>query len=174
MSKILGFVSVTAALLTVSTMALAQSKMNDARIAKALITINEGEIDAGQTAHRKAQTKEVKDFADMMVTEHKNNIKETRKVAHAAKFSPEKSELSESLKDMAQSSNKDLKKTDKAAFDSAYVNQQVTMHEKALSTLNDTLIPQASSAELKSHLEKTRGAVSMHLDHAKKMQAQVK
>ncbi|MBC7741570.1 MAG: DUF4142 domain-containing protein, partial [Bdellovibrionaceae bacterium] len=58
--------------------------------------------------------------------------------------------------------------------DNAYVNQQVTMHEKALSTLNDTLIPQASSAELKSHLEKTRGAVSMHLDHAKKMQAQLK
>ena len=157
-----------------SAAAFAQTTLNDKQIAKALITINEGEIEAANVAEKKAQNKDVKDYAKFMIDEHKKNIKETRNVAKKEKMSPVKSELSESLEKDATQARKSLKDTDKAAFDKAYVDNQVAMHEKALSSLNETFIPQAQNAALKAHLEKTRDAVSAHLAHAKQLQTQYK
>ncbi len=149
----------------------ANSSLTDAQVAEVLITINEGEIDAAKIAQSKTKNKEVKDFAKMMADQHKENKEETKKVAQKNSISPHKSDLSKSLQDDAKNSNKDLKKA--KAFDKSYVDQQVSMHEKALDTLDKTLIPSAQNADLKSHLEKTKQAVSTHLDEAKALQGKL-
>jgi putative membrane protein len=51
------------------TIAWAQSS-NDAQIAAIVVTANQVDIDAGKLARTKAKSKEVKEFADLMVTEH--------------------------------------------------------------------------------------------------------
>lgn len=145
----------------------------DTQIAKILLTINDGEIDAAKTAKKHAQNQAVKDFANMMKDQHEKNMKETKEVAKKNKINPEDSDTSKALKEEAKAAEKDLKRQDKAAFDRAYIKQQIMMHEKALATLKDTLIPNAQNTEFKAHLEKTSAAVSEHLEHAKSIESKL-
>lgn len=158
---------------TTTTTTTSTSAVPDTQIAKILLTINDGEIDAAKVAKRQAQNKEVKDFASMMKDEHEKNMKETKKLAMDNKIKPEDSDASKALKDEAEKSNKDLKRQDKKAFDLAYMKQQVEMHEKALAKLRDELIPAAQNPDFKAHLEKTQAAVSEHLEHAKALQSKL-
>lgn len=149
------------------------SQLSDREIAKVLLTINDGEIDAAQMASRKSSNDKVKDFAKMMIAEHKKNISETKSLAKKNKIDTKDSDLSKTLKEDAKTANKDLKKKDKADFDKEYISQQIAMHEKALDTLKNTLIPNAKNPEFKEHLEKTQMAVTEHLDHAKKLRSEI-
>lgn len=145
----------------------------ESHVAEILLTINDGEVELGQLARRNAQNKEVKDFAAMMVDTHKKNMKETKRVAKKAKIDAEKNDTSRGLKEEAEAKHRELKAAEKNAFDTAYMQSQVAMHEKALSTLDGTLIPSARNEELKEHLRKTRQSVQEHLEHAKTVQAKL-
>jgi putative membrane protein len=61
-----------------------------------------------------------------------------------------------------------------AAFDKAYVDNEVAYHQAVLDAVDKTLIPGASNAELKALLVKVRPAFVAHLEHAKKLQASLK
>ncbi|MBX2993314.1 MAG: DUF4142 domain-containing protein [Bdellovibrionaceae bacterium] len=164
------FIAVTLAL-TARAYAAPAANLTDAEIAKAMVTINEGEIDAAKIAKDKTKNKEIESFAKMMIDDHKNNEKETKAIAKNHKLEMKDTDFSRGLKNEAKTSNKDLKKTEKTSFDSAYVAQQIKMHETALSTIDNTFLPQAKNGDLKNHLQKTREAVASHLEHAKRLQS---
>lgn len=147
--------------------------LNDAQIKKILLTLNEGEIESSQTAAQRTQNPEVKSLATMMLTDHKTNTKETKEITKQNKINTKDSELSKALKKEAFAANKELRSAPKESFDKAYVNTQVAMHQKALSTLNEQLIPNASNEAFKAHLERTRDAVQAHLDHAQALQSKM-
>lgn len=105
----------------------------------------------------------------MMLGAHRDNIKETNKIVSRKRISARDNSISKAFKEEATNANKDLKAAAKESFDKAYVNQQVIMHEKALLTLNDTLIPSATDPQFKAHLEKTRDTVAAHLEHARNL-----
>ena len=56
-------------------------------------------------------------------------------------------------------------------FDKAYVDGQVTDHEKVLQSVDTMLLPNAKDPGLKQLIEKARPSVKMHLEHAKILQA---
>jgi putative membrane protein len=144
--------------------------LTDAQIAKAMVTINEGEIDAAKLAEKNAVSSDVKNFALMMETEHKRNEKATKEIAEKNKINMDKSDLSKSLAAEAKQTNKGLKKQADATFDQSYVGSQVQMHTKALDVIDHTLLPAVQNQELRDHISTTRKAVAMHLDHAKALQ----
>jgi putative membrane protein len=145
----------------------------DGQIVEILTTINEGELDAAKMANKKAAQPEVKEFAKTMMAEHKKNKKDTKDLAKRLKIDIKKSDASKALKADAKNSNKSLKDAEKAGFDKAYIAQQMSMHEKALKTLDENLIPSAKNPDLKAHLERTRASVSTHLSHAQALQSKM-
>ncbi|MES3036442.1 MAG: DUF4142 domain-containing protein [Bdellovibrionota bacterium] len=147
--------------------------LNDAQVAMVLVEINEGEVDAGQIAKDKVQLPEVKKFAKDMIDEHKANKKTLKELADKGDFDPKKSDLAKSIKEEAKASNKELKKSGKDVFDKAFLAQQITMHEKALTLIKDTLLPNTKNPALREHLEKTQASVQMHLEHAKELSAKL-
>lgn len=150
------------------------AQVSDAHGAEILKEIHEAEIDAGQIASRRAQNKEVKDFARKMVDAHKTGEKDTKKVAKDNKIDMDGSDKSEALEEEMEAAIKDLKdKKNGIEFDRAYVALQITMHEKAIEKLDNTLIPSASNAQYKAHLQKTRASVSEHLSHARQLQSRL-
>lgn len=159
------------AVLAVAASAETTAKVPDTQIAKILLTINDGEIDAAKVAKRHAQTQEIKDFANMMTDHHKKNMKETKEVAKKNAINPENCDAAKAMKDAAEQDVTDLKRQEKMAFDRAYIRQQIAMHERALATLNNTLIPSAQNPDFKAHLEKTQVAVSQHLAQAKAIES---
>jgi putative membrane protein len=146
--------------------------LSDSESAEVMVTLNESEVDLGQLAKRKASNKQVKDYAKMMVDQHKKNEKDTKKLARKQDLDFKKTDMSKSLEAEAQDMEKTLKRTAKEDFDRAYMDQQVGMHEKALDTVN-TLISGAQNAAYKAHLEKTRDAITVHLAHAKEIKSMI-
>lgn len=152
----------------------ATTVQSDAEIARVLTTINEAEIDAANYAMGKVKNKDVKEYAKMMSKEHKNNTTETKKIAKMdLKADVEKSDLVKSLKEDAKMSKDKLKAADKASIDRTYIDEQVMMHEKALSLIDGTLLPSAQSDSMKQHLQKTRTAVSAHLTQAQGLKSKM-
>jgi len=86
---------------------------------------------------------------------------------------PADNPTSTSIKTGGESSRATLKGLSGADFDKAYVNAEVDLHQSVLDQLDNTLIPSAQNAELKSLLEQARPTISAHLDHAKSLKTKL-
>lgn len=89
-------------------------------------------------------------------------------------MTPEESDTSKALKDEGAATIAKLKGLKGAAFDKAYVDNEVTYHQTVLDAIDSTLVPNAKNAELKGLIEKVRPAFVDHLQHAKHIQASMK
>jgi putative membrane protein len=86
---------------------------------------------------------------------------------------PEDNPTAESLKKGGQENVAHLKTLKGDAFDKAYIEHEVAYHQQVLDAMDKTLIPSAQNAELKALLVKVRPAFVAHLEHAKKIQAEL-
>jgi len=143
----------------------------DAQIAAIVVTANQVDIDAGKLAKAKGHAKEVRDFAQRMITDHSGVNKSATELVQKLKVTPEPNPTSQSLQQGGDQNLSNLKKLEGAGFDKAYIDHEVAYHEAVVSALDKTLIPSAQNAELKALLVKVRPAFVAHLDHAKEIQA---
>ncbi len=146
----------------------------DPQIAAIVVTANQVDIDAGNLAKSKAQSAEVKAFAQQMVTDHTGVNKSATELVQRLHVTPEDNPTAKSLKQGGDENIAHLKTLGGAAFDRAYVDHEVAYHQAVLDALDSTLIPNAQNAELKALLVKVRPAFVAHLEHAKSIQAQQK
>lgn len=153
--------------------AQAQSGPTDPQIAAIVVTANQVDIDAGKLAKSRASSKDVKQFAQQMVTDHTSVNKSATALVKKLKVKPEANPTSDSLKKGGDENLASLKKLKGAEFDKAYVNHEVEYHQTVLDAVDKTLIPSAQNAELKALLEKSRPTFAAHLDHARALQTQL-
>jgi putative membrane protein len=161
---------IVAAALAVPAVAGAQA-VNDAQIASIVVTANQVDIDAGKLASERAAKPEVKKFGELMVTDHTGVNTAAVDLVTKLKVTPQDNPTSQSLKAGGDKNLAHLKTLKGAAFDKAYVDQEVAYHTAVLEAVDKTLIPGASNAELKALLVKVRPAFVAHLEHAKQVQA---
>ena len=152
-------------------LAAAAAGPNDAQIAAIVVTANQVDIDAGQLAKSTSKSKEVQDFAQLMITDHGGVNKSATDLVTKLHVTPESNATSESLKSGGDQNLAALRKLSGPAFDKAYVDHEVAYHEAVLDAVDKTLIPSAKNAELKALLVKVRPAFVAHLQHAKTLQA---
>ncbi|RKE36325.1 putative outer membrane protein [Paraburkholderia sp. BL23I1N1] len=137
------------------------------------MTANQADIDAGKLAESKTKSKDVKAFAQRMVTDHSGVNKAAADLVHKLGVTPEDNPTSQSLKQGGDANLANLKTLKGPQFDRAYIDHEVTYHESVLDALDKTLIPDAQNAELKALLVKVRPAFVAHLEHAKHLQAEL-
>lgn len=165
-------IAVAAALAFAVSLASAQTAgPNDAQIAAIVVAANQVDIDAGKLAESKAANKEVKAFAKRMVVDHTGVNKSATALVTKLKVKPEANPTSTSLTKDGQDTLKRLKELKGAAFDKAYIDNEVTYHQTVLDAIDKTLIPSAKNEELKALLVKVRPAFVDHLEHAKRLQS---
>jgi putative membrane protein len=167
---------VVAGVLTLgTTMAMAQAAApNDAQIAGIVVAANTVDINAGKAAKSKSHNKEVKEFAQRMITDHSGVNKQATALVTKLHVKPEDSATSKSLKDGGVANLKHLGTLKGEAFDKAYIDNEVTYHQAVLDAIDKTLLPSAQNAELKDLITKVRPAIDAHLQHAQKIQASMK
>jgi len=168
----LSAIVVAGALLVPVAGASAQS-VTDAQIASIVVTANQVDIDAGKLATSMASNAEVKKFADQMITDHTGVNKSAVDLVTKLKVTPEDNSTSQSLKAGGEKNLANLKTLKGAAFDKAYIDNEVAYHQAVIDAVDKTLIPSASNAELKALLVKVRPAFVAHLEHAKHIQSSV-
>jgi putative membrane protein len=143
----------------------------DPQIAAIVVAANQVDIDAGKLAAKTSHTKDVRDFAQRMITDHTGVNKSAVDLVTKLKVTPEDNPTSQSLTSGGEENLKNLKSLNGAAFDKAYVDHEVAYHEQVLDAVDKVLIPNATNAELKALLVKVRPAFVAHLEHAKRIQA---
>jgi putative membrane protein len=139
--------------------------ITDDEITEIMKTANNAEIDAGKVAKKNAADGQVKEFADMMIKDHEDNLKHVKDLSKVEKIKMKSSDDSKSLKKDASDKLSDVKKKKGLEFDKAYMQMQVDMHKQLLADLDNKLIPQAQNQNLKIYLQSTRESVQKH--HAK-------
>jgi putative membrane protein len=164
---------VTGLLCFSATAARAQAP-NDAQIASIVVTANQVDIDAGKLAASMGSSPEVKKFGQQMVTDHTGVNKSAVALATKLKVKPEDNPTSQALKAGGEKNIANLKTLKGAAFDKAYIDNEVAYHQQVLDAVDKTLIPSAQNAELKALIEKVRPAFVAHLEHAKHLQSTLK
>src|SRR6476661_10235414 len=78
--------------------AQAQSGPSDPQIAQIVVTADQVDIDAGKLAEKQARSKDVRQFAKQMVTDHTAVNKSAIDLARKLHVTPEASDTSKSLK----------------------------------------------------------------------------
>ena len=145
--------------------------VNDAQIAAIVVSANQVDIDAGALAARMSTNADVKKFARQMVTDHTGVNKAAVDLVTKLKVTPQESSTSQGLTEGGRKNIDKLKTLSGAAFDKAYVDNEVAYHTAVLAAVDNVLIPSAKNAELKALLVKVRPAFVAHLEHAKHIQA---
>ena len=149
-------------------------QVSDAEIAAIVVTANQVDIDAGALAASTSASAQVKAFGEQMVAAHTAVNQSATELAARLKLTPKDNATTQALKAGGEKNVARLKTLKGAAFDKAYVDNEVTYHQQVLDALDKTLIPNAKNTELKKLLEGVRPAFVAHLEHAKHLQSTLK
>ena len=154
--------------------ALAAEGPNDAQIAHIAYTAGEIDIAAAKQALDKSRNQQVRDFAEAMVRDHAAvNVKALALVKKLG-VTPEANATSTALSNGAAEKMAALAKLDGAAFDRAYVGNEIAYHGAVNQALGTTLIPGARNAELKSLLQTGLTLFQEHQKHAEHLSGALK
>ncbi|MGZ3273675.1 MAG: DUF4142 domain-containing protein [Caulobacteraceae bacterium] len=147
--------------------ALAQSAApTDPQIAHIAYTAGQLDIEAGKQALAKTSNPQVKDFAEQMVRDHQAVNDQALALVKKLGVTPQDNPTSQSLTSAAKAKHAELAKLDGAAFDRAYVANEVAYHKTVNGALSGVLIPDARNGELKALLQTGLKLFTGHEMHA--------
>ena len=106
--------------------------------------------------------------------DHEAVNKQALDLVKKLKVTPEDNDTSKTLSRNAAEKLAELAKLNGAAFDKAYVANEVAYHKAVDNALETTLIPSASNAELKSLLQTGLKIFEGHEQHAEHVAANLK
>jgi putative membrane protein len=147
------------------------AKPTDPQIAHIAYTAGQLDIAAAKQALAKTKNKQVRSFAQDMVRDHTAVNKQALALVNKLKVKPEDNDTSRSLTKQATEKRKELAKLKGVDFDKAYIANEVAYHKTVNGALENTLIPSASNAELKSLLQTGLKMFQGHEQHAEKVAA---
>jgi putative membrane protein len=167
--------AIAAAMCLVSGAAMAQSaKLTDPQIAHIAYTAGEIDIKAAKQALNKTSNKEVKQFAEDMVRDHTAVNKQALALVEKLKVTPEDNDTSRTLSKQASDKLAELSKLKGAAFDKAYIENEVAYHKTVNNAIETQLIPSANNADLKNLLQTGLKIFQGHEQHAEHVAADLK
>jgi putative membrane protein len=168
-----------AALVLVYSLAQAQgqapsAKPNDAQIAHIAYTAGQIDIQAAQQAVQKSKNKEVLDFANDMIRDHTAVNDKASALLKKLNVTPQDNDTSKALVKQAAETRAAFAKLNGAAFDKAYIDNEVAYHKTVNGVLQNTLIPSAGNPELKDLLATGLKIFQGHQQHAEHVAASLK
>lgn len=156
--------------LLLSDPAAAQTQLSDPEIASVAVVANQIDVAYGKIALQKSKDKEVRKFAQTMVTDHSATIEAATNLVNKLKVTPKDNAMSQSLQKDAGKTKKMLHAKSGRAFDKSYVDNEVAYHRSVIQVVETILIPQAKNEELKSLLQSALPVFKAHLQHAEMLQ----
>ena len=163
-----------AAALAAGGIALAADGPSDAQIAHIAYTAGNIDVAAAKQALAKSHNEAVREFASEMVRDHEAVNDKALALVKELKVTPQDNATSQALAKAAAEESQKLAALDGAAFDKAYVANEVAFHGTVNGALKSTLIPSAQNAQLKALLETGLTLFSEHQHHAEHLAAELK
>jgi len=144
---------------------------SDANLAAILLAANNTDVSYAQLVPSRAQSQSVKDFAQMMLTDHTLVNKRANDLFAAINLTPEENVMSLDLRDESAAKRDTLRELEGRAFDSTYMANEVSYHTKLLAAIDSVLLPNARNPRLRQLIGAIRPAVASHLSRAQQVRA---
>jgi putative membrane protein len=149
-----------------------RARLTDPEVAMVVRVANLGEVREGQLARDKVTDTAVRDFAQMMVTDHTAASNKAEADLAGAGIPSEDSPLSRQIDANSGTATDSLRASAAGRdFDRAYMNRQVEAHRTILDVIDQTLVPNAHAKALKAVLADMRKTVQDHLTRAQQIQS---
>lgn len=156
-----------------TTWAQSSSKLSDPEIASVAVTANQIDVNYGKIALRKSKNKEIRKFAETMIKDHTDIIKQAVALATRLHVTPKTNATTKSLLDGEKGTTKTLDSKKGKAFDEAYIDNEVAYHKAVINAVQNVLIPDCTNQELKDLLTKVMPLLNSHLEMAENTQAEI-
>ncbi|WP_286157233.1 DUF4142 domain-containing protein [Sinorhizobium sp. RAC02] len=163
-----------ACLALAATCTMAADKPTDPQIAHIAYSAGVIDVEAAKLALAKTMNADVKAFAESMQKDHTAVNDMALALVKKLNVTPEDNATSQALAKAAEEKRTALGKLDGAAFDKAYVDNEVAYHKQVNGALETLLIPSAENGELKSLLETGLKLFQGHQQHAEHVAASLK
>lgn len=146
----------------------------DPQIAHIAYTAGTLDIEGAKQALQMSKNKDVRAFAEQMIKDHEAVNKQALDLCKKLGVTPEDNDTSKSLAASAKAKRDELAKLSGAAFDKAYIDNEVAYHKTVNGALETTLIPSAQNAQLKALLQTGLKIFQGHQQHAEMTASMVK
>lgn len=167
-------VAVTAAVFCAAAfMPIAQaqsSEPTDPQIVGIVIGANKIDISYARIALKKSHNHQVIGFAHEMIKDHGTVLRSVEQLARKLHVKPASSSTATTLETQARAERAKLEGLSGAAFDKAYIDNEVAFHKTVIGAMNSTLIPDAKNTQLKDALKGALPVFQGHLEHAENIQ----
>jgi len=164
---------ISTGLLSLPVSAQKSQKLTDPEIASVAVTANQIDIGYANIAIKKTKNADVKKFAETMVKDHQAVIDKAVALVTKLKVTPKDNATSKAFLAGAEKTKAMLNSKTGAAFDKAYVDNEVSYHKAAINEVQNVLIPNATNGELKALLQSALPLFKEHLAHAEMIQKQL-
>lgn len=136
---------------------------------------NQAELQMAQLAQQQAQSPEVKQFAEMIQSDHQKMDQKLQELARSAGYNLE----GESFQEKRDDARKDMKKLQAksgADFDKEFMSHMVKGHKSDVKEVQKAAkdAKKANQTELASMLDQAARGMQGHLEHGKRLEDQVK
>jgi putative membrane protein len=148
-------------------------KLADDEIASVAVVANQNDIGFAGIAQKKSKNAEILGFAKTMAADHQSVINQAVALVTKLKVTPKDNAVSRKMAADAKKTEKLLNSKSGAAFDKAYIDNEVAYHKAVISALENVLIPSAQNGELKALLQSVVPAFKTHLEHAEMVQSHI-
>ena len=144
--------------------------LTDPEVASVAVVANQIDVGYAELAKQKSGNAEVKKFAQTMIDDHNAVIGQAVALAKKLGVTPKDNAVSQGLLKDSRKTISALKAKSGAAFNRAYINNEVAYHKAVIQAVEGLLIPETENAELKQLLQKVVPALKTHLGHAEMLQ----
>lgn len=158
---------------TIFAQAASAPTLDDPTIIAIFDAANTYDIETGSVAVKRAHSKVVRDFATMLIRDHRNVRTQGRSLAASLKLTPTPPRnfaLAKSHKAAMAS----LKKARGAEFDRVFLRQEIDFHNAVIDAVTNTLLPAIQNAQVKDLVTKVAPAFVAHRDRAQSLLNEIK
>jgi putative membrane protein len=155
-----------ACILALAAPAIAAGGPTDPQIAHIAYTAGNLDVEAGKQALARSHNRTIRSFAQQMIRDHQAVNAKALALVKKLHVTPEANATSKGLTEAADATRAKLSHLRDAAFDRAYIDNEVAYHKTVNGALESTLIPSAHNGELKSLLETGLTLFREHQEHA--------
>jgi putative membrane protein len=149
------------------------AKLDDPTIVAIFDAANTYDMETAALAETRARSKDVHEFAEMMTRDHGNVRQQGRDLAASLKVTPTPP-ANFALAAAHVETMRNLRSLKGAAFDRAYLQQEIDFHTAVIDAVTKTLLPAIQNAQVKDLVTKVAPAFVAHRDRAQYLLANLK
>lgn len=151
----------------------AAPKLDDPTIVAIFDAANTYDIETSSIAEKKGNSKAVRDFAAMLVRDHRNVRTQGRNLATSLKVTPTPPR-DFALAKAHTAAMASLRKAHGQDFDRRFLQQEIDFHNAVIDAMTTTLLPAIQNAQLKDLVTKVAPAFVAHRDRAQSLLNEIK